>query len=71
MRIFEITNRQQELVWEIADYLTDWSSDETSVLPFEESIEAIESYGVNFDDPCDELVANAIRHFRLYYKSME
>ena len=56
-------NHQQKLVMAIADYLTDWTDDETSVLPIEESIQIIESYGVKFDEPCDDLVVNAIRHF--------
>jgi hypothetical protein len=30
----------------------------------EEYIKIIESYGVGFDNPCDELVINAIRHFK-------
>ena len=63
MRVIKVNNRQQELVWEIADYLTDWTSDESSVLEFDESIKLIESYGVGFDEPCDQLVINAVRHF--------
>jgi len=54
--------RQQDLVLEIANYLTDWTNDETSVMSEEESIEIIESYGVKFDNPCDDLVVNAIKH---------
>lgn len=54
--------RQQEIVMDIADYLTDWTSTPDSVMEFDESIKCIESYGVNFEDSCDELLTNAIRH---------
>jgi hypothetical protein len=42
--------------------LTDWTDDESSVLDLEESLGIIEGYGISYDNPCDELVTNAIRH---------
>jgi len=54
--------RQQEIVFDIADYLTDGEDDEYSVMLINESIKAIESYGISFNSPCDQLVTNAIRH---------
>ena len=54
--------RQKYLALDIAEYLTDWTNDDTSTLEFDESIKEIESYGVGYDTPCDELITNAIRH---------
>ena len=63
MKNYIAKNRRQELVLLIADYLTDWIDDDTAVLEIEESISIIGSYGISYDNPCDELVINAIRHF--------
>jgi hypothetical protein len=57
-------NRQQQLVLEIAKYLSDWLEEPEENVTSEEYIKIIESYGVGFENPSDELVINAIRHFR-------
>jgi hypothetical protein len=56
--------REQELVLGIASYLTDWTDDELSTMPIEDSIGCIESYGIKFNNSCNELVTNAIRHIQ-------
>lgn len=57
------SNRAQKLVLLIADYLTDWTDDVSSVVSVEDSIKAIESYGELFHCASSKLVTNAIRHF--------
>ena len=61
MKNYIAKNRHQELVLEIADYLTDWTNDDTAVFELDESIRVIEGYGISYENPCDELVVNAIR----------
>jgi hypothetical protein len=61
------TTRQQELVVGIADFLVEWieedeGAEQTSNVPFDESITEIESYGAAFSDSGNSLVINAIRH---------
>ena len=70
-RIIGKPTREQELAVNIADYLTDWvEDDDESVRDFDDSVETIESYGVTFNSPCDELVTNAIRHFKYVVNPM-
>lgn len=62
------TTREQELVIAIADFLSDWVEEDegeewTRNAPFDASIRITESYGVKFNDSCDALVVNAIRHY--------
>ena len=57
-------NRQQQLVLEIAKYMSDWLEEPEEIITPDEYIKIIESYGVGFENPCDELVINAIRHFK-------
>ena len=59
--------RQLQLVMEIANYLSEWvevidEEDKDRVMDIDESLKYIESYGVSLNNPCDELVSNAIRH---------
>lgn len=57
-------NRQHELAYKVADYLSDWLEDDSELMSVEENLRCIESYGISVGEPCDELVENALRHFR-------
>ena len=57
-------NRQYEIAYKIADFLSDWLEDDTDLMSIEENIRLIESYGVKFCEPCGQLVVNSLRHFQ-------
>ena len=57
-------NRQQELVYAVADYLSGWLEDTSQLMSIKENISCIESYGIKFLEPCDRLVVNSLRHLK-------
>ena len=65
--------REQELVLLIAEYFVGWveidgNEKDDRNMSFSESMSSIESYGIAFDNPCEMLVTNAIRHFKCVAK---
>ncbi|MDR3047156.1 MAG: hypothetical protein LBU51_06030 [Bacteroidales bacterium] len=63
MNKMNLTNeRIVMLAKDIADYLSSWTDDENSIMSFDDSIQAIERYGVSFSQPDEKLVKASIRH---------
>ena len=59
-----IISRQKELTIAVATYLSEWMDDPEKCIPFNESLEAIESYGYKLDSSEEKLVVSAIRHMK-------
>lgn len=60
----ELAIRQCEIVYAVAEFLSDWIDDDTDLMSIDENISCIESYGVKFVEPCNDLVINSLRHLK-------